>query len=84
MMLERELQSPASEKYPAADWTAGTHLLEWIDAYSNVNGSDRSCWLGKRKKLVCMSWVEGDSSDEGDDDDDDEGEEEEEDEEEEE
>jgi hypothetical protein len=88
MMDETESDPSSSSasigKSPAptgADWTAGENLLKWIDAYSSCPGNARSCWLGRKKKLVCMSWREADTSDEdeeGDEDEDDEGEEEEE------
>ena len=45
-------------------FVAGEHLLRWIEAYSRCAGNARSCWLGGRKKLVCMSWREADSSEE--------------------
>ena len=53
----------------------GDKLLAWIDAYGKAVGSSRSCWVGEKKKLVCMTWRDADESDEDeveeDDDDDD-------------
>jgi hypothetical protein len=41
----------------------GERLLNWIDAYSKAPGNSRSCWVGGKKRLVCMSWGDADSSD---------------------
>jgi hypothetical protein len=41
----------------------GQKVLDWIDAYSNTSGSARSCWVGDKKKMVCMTWRESESSD---------------------
>jgi hypothetical protein len=43
---------------------AGTKLLKWIDAYSGAPGTARSCWVGEKKRLVCMSWRNAETSDE--------------------
>ena len=40
----------------------GERLLKWIDAYSKAPGNTRSCWVGAKKKLVCMSWSDVDDS----------------------
>lgn len=53
-----------SEKYPFT--AAGDKLIKWMDAYSNASGDTRSCWLGAKKKLVCLNWRDEDSSDEDD------------------
>jgi hypothetical protein len=84
-MIQEDLPSLDPGPHPPPTFTTGENLLKWIDAYSNANGNQRSCWLGRRKKLVCMSWEQDDMSDEegeegeeGEDDDDDDEEEEEE------
>jgi len=47
----------------------GEQLLGWIDAYSHSPGNARACWVGAKKKLVCMTWRDVDMSDDDDDDD---------------
>jgi len=42
----------------------GGKLLEWIDAYALAPGNQRSCWVGAKKKLTCMTWRDVDTSDE--------------------
>lgn len=44
----------------------GERLLEWIDAYSKAPGNERSCWVGAKKRLVCMAWRDTDLSGEED------------------
>lgn len=41
----------------------GECLLDWAQAYANTSGNQRSCWQGK-KRMVCMTWRDTDSSDE--------------------
>lgn len=41
----------------------GEQLLGWIDAYSLSPGNGRACWVGTKKKLVCMTWRDVDMSD---------------------
>jgi hypothetical protein len=41
----------------------GQKVLDWIEAYSSASGNARSCWVGGKKKLVCMTWRDADSSD---------------------
>lgn len=72
-----EASSTVETKNPSVqDWSTGENLLKWIDAYASSPGNARSCWLGKKKKLVCMSWREADTSDEEGEEDDDEEEDE--------
>jgi hypothetical protein len=47
----------------------GDQLLGWIDAYSRSPGNARACWVGTKKKLVCMTWRDVDMSDEEEDED---------------
>jgi hypothetical protein len=49
----------------------GEQLLGWIDAYSRSPGNSRACWVGARKKLVCMTWRDVDMSDENEEEDED-------------
>jgi len=42
----------------------GEKLLEWINAYAHAPGNQRSCWVGAKKKLTCMTWRDVDTSDE--------------------
>lgn len=46
----------------------GECLLKWIHAYAHCPGNRRACWLGEKKKLVCMTWRDADTSDEDEDD----------------
>jgi hypothetical protein len=46
------------------DLKVGENLLLWIDAYGKAAGNQRSCWLGKKKRLVCMTWRDAEESDE--------------------
>ena len=50
--------------YDEEPYIAGESLLRWIDAYSNAPGNTRSCWIGNKKQLVCMTWRDADTSDE--------------------
>jgi hypothetical protein len=50
--------------YSTDPYAAGECLLKWIDAYWNSPGNLRSCWLGSKKQLVCMTWRDADTSDE--------------------
>jgi len=47
----------------------GEALLKWVNAYSRSPGDKRACWVGAKKKVVCITWRDVDSSDEDDDDD---------------
>jgi hypothetical protein len=40
----------------------GKRLLKWIDAYSKASGDARSCWVGAKKKLACITWMDADDS----------------------
>jgi hypothetical protein len=57
------------------DFSVGRNLLLWIEAYGMAAGNQRSCWLGKKKRLVCMTWRDAEESEEEEeqDDDDDDG-----------
>lgn len=61
-----ELSSAAVDNF---DGSIGENLLSWVDAYGKAAGNQRSCWLGKKKRLVCMTWRDAEDSDEEDDDD---------------
>lgn len=52
------------------DFSVGRNLLSWIEAYGMTAGNQRSCWLGKKKRLVCMTWRDAEESEEGEEDDD--------------
>jgi hypothetical protein len=45
------------------DLKVGENLLSWIDAYGKAAGNQRSCWLGKKKRLVCMTWQDAEEID---------------------
>lgn len=64
---EVTLESLGTEKFEV-----GERLLSWIDAYAKAPGNLRSCWVGEKKRLVCMSWRDADSSDDEREDEDDE------------
>jgi hypothetical protein len=50
-----ELMKRAGET-AGTDWKTGDNILKWIDAYAGASGNSRSCWVGEKKKIVCMTW----------------------------
>jgi len=62
-MLSQELMKRAGESAGTADWKTGDSILKWIDAYAGASGNSRSCWVGEKKKIVCMTWRDAESSD---------------------
>ena|ERR1700694_647735 len=68
-LMEKGVKAGVVDKESVEDLNLAFHtslgqkVIDWIEAYADTSGGSRSCWVGEKKRMVCMTWREADSSD---------------------